>query len=82
MVAIYSVILAGGSGSRLWPLSRGSYPKQILKFDEEQTLFFNTFLRLTMACDDKNIITTTNVKHAPAIKEQLNSLKEKFSYWK
>lgn len=78
MVAIYSVILAGGSGSRLWPLSRGAYPKQILKFDDNDSLFFNTFLRVTTVCDDKQIITTTNVKHSSAIREELNLLKEKF----
>lgn len=79
MVAIYSVILAGGSGSRLWPLSRDSYPKQILNFDYEESLFFNTFLRVTTVCDDKHIITTTNIKHASAIREQLAKLKDKFS---
>lgn len=78
MAAVYSVILAGGSGSRLWPLSRETYPKQMFKLDDDYTLFQQTFLRLAALIDDKNIITSTNVKHSSAIKDQLKQLKEKF----
>ncbi len=78
MAALYSIILAGGSGKRLWPISREMYPKQFLKLDNENSLFQQTFLRLASVIDDKNIITTTNVKHASIIKEQLKLLKEKF----
>ena len=79
MTAIYSVILAGGAGSRLWPLSRETYPKQMFKLDDEYTLFQKTFLRVASLIDDKNIVTATNVKHSSAINEQLKELKEKFS---
>lgn len=79
MTILYSVILAGGAGKRLWPLSREMFPKQMLKFDGEYTLFQRTFLNIATIIDDKNIITTTNVKYISAIKEQLNALKEKFS---
>ena len=78
MATVFSVILAGGSGSRLWPLSRETYPKQMFKLDDEYTLFQQTFLRLATVIDDKNIITCANMKHASAIKEQLKELKEKF----
>jgi mannose-1-phosphate guanylyltransferase len=40
------VILAGGGGTRLWPLSREYYPKQFLKLFDENTLLQNTLLRL------------------------------------
>ena len=42
------VILSGGSGSRLWPLSRASYPKQYLNLDDKNdfSLLQNTYLRL------------------------------------
>lgn len=40
------VILSGGSGSRLWPLSRKSFPKQFLALTGEQTLFQQTVERL------------------------------------
>ena len=78
MAGVYSVILAGGLGSRLWPLSRASYPKQIFKLNDEYTLFQQTFLRLASVVDDKNILTTANIKHSSAIKEQLKILQEKF----
>jgi len=60
---IYGVILAGGTGSRLWPLSRELYPKQLLKLNQENTLLQSTFLRLSKFIKDKNIITVTNIKH-------------------
>ena len=45
---ILPVILSGGSGTRLWPLSRAAYPKQYLNFEENNnyTLLQNTLLRL------------------------------------
>ena len=64
MASVYTVILAGGAGSRLWPLSRETYPKQMFKLDDNYTLFQKTFLRAASVIDDKNIITATNVKHA------------------
>ena len=78
MATLYCVILAGGLGSRLWPLSREAFPKQNFKVNDDKTLFQQTFLRMANLVDDKNIITTTNVKHASAIREQLNQLQEKF----
>ena len=39
---IFPIILAAGSGTRLWPLSRDSRPKQFIKFFEETTLFQKT----------------------------------------
>jgi mannose-1-phosphate guanylyltransferase len=43
---IQPVIMAGGSGSRLWPLSRGLYPKQFLALHGEQTMLQQTIVRL------------------------------------
>ncbi len=76
--SLFCIILAGGSGKRLWPVSREMFPKQMFKLDDEYTLFQQTFLKLTNLVDDKNIITTTNIKYATAIKEQLKVLQEKF----
>ncbi len=78
MTRLYSIILAGGSGSRLWPLSREMFPKQMFKFNDDYTLFQKTFLNLANFVDDKNIITVTNVKYVSQIKDQLKVLQEKF----
>lgn len=43
---IQPVILAGGSGTRLWPISRGDYPKQLLQLDDELTMLQRTAVRL------------------------------------
>lgn len=75
---IYGVILAGGNGSRLWPLSREMYPKQLLKLNQENTLLQSTFLRLSKFIKDKNIVTVTNIKHSADVKLQLQELKKKF----
>lgn len=58
------LILAGGSGTRLWPLSRGRYPKQFLKLRGlEESLFQKTFKRsLELACVD-DIYVITNEKY-------------------
>jgi len=76
---VYGVILAGGSGSRLWPLSRELFPKQFLKLNQVNTLFKSTFLRLSNFINVKNIVTVTNVKHSSDMKLQLLELKNKFN---
>ena len=45
-VALQPVILSGGSGTRLWPLSREKYPKQLLALSGEQTMLQATATRL------------------------------------
>ncbi len=47
---IHPVLLCGGSGTRLWPLSRKSHPKQFVKLLGEESLFQSTARRLTDAC--------------------------------
>jgi len=71
---MYGIILAGGSGSRLWPLSRELYPKQLLKLNGKKSLLEDTFLRLKEVIEPKNIISITNVKHAPDVKLQLSDI--------
>ena len=69
-----SIILARGSGSRLWPLSRDEYPKQLLSFDENESLLQKTFKRLSLFSKPSEIVTITNVKHYTNIKLQLNKI--------
>ena len=71
---MYGIILAGGSGRRLWPLSRELYPKQLLKLDGKLSLLQSTFKRLQCFIDTENIISVTNIKHANDVKYQLGEI--------
>ena len=71
---MYGIILAGGSGSRLWPLSRELCPKQLLKLDGENSLLQSTFKRLCRFIDPENIVSITNIKHANDVKFQLSKV--------
>ena len=55
------VILAGGSGERLWPLSRTLTPKSLLKLYGKKTLIQNAYKLANLLAKDANIITVTNV---------------------
>lgn len=68
---MFGVILAGGSGSRLWPLSRELYPKQLLSLAGEKSLLQSTFERLNKFIPTPNIISVTNTKHHSNVKMQL-----------
>ncbi|MBU1007685.1 mannose-1-phosphate guanylyltransferase [Candidatus Dependentiae bacterium] len=63
---VYFVILCGGSGTRLWPLSRKDRPKQLLPFLDNKSLLEQTIDRITpIARDKKNIgIITTQEQHS------------------
>lgn len=78
MSLVYCIIMAGGSGSRLWPVSRELFPKQMFKLEDDYTLLQRTFLNIATFVDDKNIIPVTNIKYVSAIKDQLKQLKDKF----
>ena len=67
----YAVIMAGGTGKRLWPLSRESRPKQVLKLIEGETLLRRCFDRLTPMFDKRNIIVLTNAGYADIVRENL-----------
>lgn len=67
-----AVILAGGSGTRLWPLSRKSYPKQFLKFGDNQTLLQKTIRRLLNATD--HLIIITNKEYQFLVKNQVGEI--------
>ena len=68
---MYGIILAGGSGSRLWPLSRELCPKQLLNITGEKSLLQATFERLQNLMPDENILSITNTKHLANVRMQL-----------
>lgn len=71
---IVPVILAGGSGSRLWPLSRQHYPKQLLKLFGDKTMLQQTILRLSGLPNLGVPIVVCNVEHRFMVAEQLNEI--------
>ncbi len=70
----YIVILCGGTGPRLWPLSRVDRPKQFLNLFSENSLIKETFLRAKRIVPTKNIYLVTNIKYEKQIKENLKGL--------
>ena len=73
----YAVIMAGGIGSRFWPKSRSSFPKQFLDIlGTGETLIQQTFKRLNRFCPAENILVVTNIKYKSLCLEQLNGIKE------
>ncbi|MFT5387240.1 MAG: mannose-1-phosphate guanylyltransferase/mannose-6-phosphate isomerase [Candidatus Omnitrophota bacterium] len=67
----YAVILAGGSGTRFWPQSRQSYPKQFLNIVGEKTFLQQTVDRIKSLIPASNIVIVTNKNHAAEIVKQL-----------
>ena len=57
---MHSVILCGGSGKRLWPLSRKNFPKQFLKLYSDKSLLQETFLRIRRVMEADDIYLVTN----------------------
>jgi mannose-1-phosphate guanylyltransferase len=69
---IYCVIMAGGIGSRFWPLSRSSKPKQFLDIlGTGQSLIQQTYNRLKRFCSPKNIIVVTGTSYKDLVLEHL-----------
>ncbi|MCM1265721.1 MAG: mannose-1-phosphate guanylyltransferase/mannose-6-phosphate isomerase [Candidatus Gastranaerophilales bacterium] len=71
---MYSIILAGGSGSRLWPLSRELYPKQLLNIQNKESLLQETFKRIADFVPASKIVSITNTKNLSNVKYQLSSI--------
>ena len=72
----YCVIVAGGIGSRFWPMSRTSHPKQFMDIlGTGQTLLQQTYDRFLRLCPKENIYIVTNESYIGLVKEQIAGIK-------
>ena len=65
----YALILAGGSGTRFWPLSRNAKPKQLLNLFGDTTLLAQTIARLEGLVPVENILILTNAQQEAGVRE-------------
>jgi mannose-1-phosphate guanylyltransferase len=72
-MSLMAVFLAGGSGTRLWPLSRSSHPKQFLALHGEDTMLQATVKRLA-GLDVESLVTICNEEHRFFVAEQLREI--------
>ena len=72
----YAVIMAGGIGSRFWPMSKESRPKQFIDIlGTGESLIQQTFRRLSKVCPKENILIVTNKDYKSLCLEQLPEMK-------
>src|SRR5262245_15668733 len=74
--SIYPVIMAGGSGTRFWPLSRHLFPKQLLRIIGDETLIQQTMRRVVHGTPAERVLISTNPAQADSIRVQLGEWKE------
>ncbi|WP_410221677.1 mannose-1-phosphate guanylyltransferase [Pedobacter sp.] len=73
----YALIMAGGIGSRFWPVSRTEFPKQFIDFfGVGKTLIQSTYDRFLQICPAENIFVITNEIYTDLVREQLPALKD------
>ena len=68
------ILLAGGSGTRLWPLSRKNYPKQFLRLTGDKSLLQQTVERLLHVVTQEDIVIMTNSEYKFHVLSDLGSL--------
>lgn len=74
-LSMITVIIAGGSGTRLWPLSTNNNPKQLLKLINDYTMVQNTYNRA--ATFSREIYVVPDISHADALRDQLPVLDDR-----
>ena len=70
---LYAVIMAGGGGTRLWPVSRKEMPKQLLPLLGKETLFQSTVARLGTLFSPDHILVVTVAEQATIMQEQVRA---------
>ncbi len=73
---LYAIIMAGGSGTRFWPLSRQLYPKQLLTIMGGETLIQQTMRRVLRCVPARRVLISTTPTQAESIKLQLADWKD------
>jgi mannose-1-phosphate guanylyltransferase len=73
-MTLYPVIMAGGSGTRFWPLSRKARPKQFLPLASEKPLIADTALRLGKLAKLKDVFVVCGKVHAPSVAKLVKGL--------
>ncbi len=73
---LYAVIMAGGIGSRLWPRSRGSTPKQFLDLIGERTMLQETVARIQPLVPPERVLVVLSEEHVDTVFEQVPDLPE------
>lgn len=71
---IYGLILAGGKGSRLYPLSRAKEPKQFLKIINGKSFLVNTLNRVMPLIDKQNLYIVTNKDYEERVFEEIKDI--------
>ncbi len=74
---MYAVIMAGGKGTRFWPLSREKRPKHLLNITGENSIIQYTVDRIDSLVEKKNIMIVTGASHADQISRQLPDIPDK-----
>jgi mannose-1-phosphate guanylyltransferase / mannose-6-phosphate isomerase len=77
---LYPVIMAGGSGTRFWPLSRQLFPKQLLRIMGDETLIQQTMRRVVCASAPNRVMISTNSAQAESIRVQLSEWKDALTH--
>lgn len=68
---MYALIMAGGSGTRLWPASREARPKQLLGLLSERTMLQEAYQRITPLVPDEKIFVVTNESYTDEVRRQI-----------
>jgi mannose-1-phosphate guanylyltransferase len=71
---LYSVVIAGGSGTRLWPLSRAARPKQLIRFGDRPSLLRQALDRLRPWVPAERTLVVTLREHLPALRAEAPEL--------
>jgi mannose-1-phosphate guanylyltransferase/mannose-6-phosphate isomerase len=73
-LTVYPILLAGGTGTRLWPVSRELYPKQLVTFVAEDSLLQGTIKRLSPVLNPQNVKVVCGEQHFHETARQIENL--------